>query len=63
MGRVTHTYAVAVLEVSPAAYAEIRKALEAAGYSSAFRSNSEHTELIEMQGIALAKKPDEQPAH
>lgn len=43
----THTYAV--LEVTPMAFAEIRKALEVAGYHP-----DEHE--IDMHGIALAAK-------
>jgi hypothetical protein len=46
----THTYAV--LEVSPAAYAEIREKLDAAGYDHAFDSHS-GAEVIDMHGIAL----------
>ena len=45
--RTTHTYAV--LELSPAAYSEIREKLAAAGYQHAF-----HDDLIDMQGIAVA---------
>ena len=48
--RQTHTYAV--LEVSPAAYREIRGALEAAGYAHAFHQGGDG-EVIDMHGIAL----------
>jgi len=59
----THTYAV--LEVSPAAYREIRALLEAAGYEHAFhrtahevfregkREGEIEVEVIDMHGIAL----------
>jgi hypothetical protein len=46
-GRTTHTYAT--LEVSRAAYDEIRKKLEDAGYQHAFHEDG----LIDMHGIAL----------
>lgn len=51
----TRTYAI--LEVSPAAYAEIRGALEQAGYArSAF-----HDDVVDMHGIAIkARKQDEE---
>lgn len=47
----THTYAK--LEVSAAAYTEIRAKLEAAGYEHAFHEDG----LIDMHGIALAPDP------
>jgi hypothetical protein len=47
----THTYAV--LEVSQAAYAEIRALLDAAGYRHAFHAD-DLREVIDMHGIALA---------
>jgi len=47
----THTYAV--LEVSPAAYEEIRSLLEAAGYGHV-RVNRGGQVLLDMHGIALA---------
>lgn len=51
--RTTHTYAI--LEVSAAAYEEIRALLEAAGYQHAF-----HDDVIDMHGIALqARAGDE----
>lgn len=42
----SHTYAI--LEVSPAVYAEVRGKLEAAGYQHAF-----DRDVIDMHGIAL----------
>lgn len=45
--RSTHTYAV--LEISNAAYDEIRAKLEAAGYQHAFMDDGE----IDMHGIAV----------
>jgi hypothetical protein len=50
MIRMTRTYAI--LPVSPAAYAEVRAALEAAGYQHAFHREGGE-EVIDMQGIAL----------
>ncbi len=49
----THTYAV--LDVSPAAYQEIRGKLDAAGYSHAFHDSEgdNGSEVIDMHGIAL----------
>ncbi len=47
----TRTYAL--LEVSPAAYAEIRAKLMAAGYEHAFHVD-ERGEAIDMHGIALS---------
>lgn len=49
MSRSTHTYAI--LEVSPAAYDEIRAKLEAAGYEHAF-----HDGLVDMHGLALQRQ-------
>lgn len=50
MIKTTHTYAI--LEVSPAVYAEIRAKLEAAGYEHAFIVDI-GGEAIDMHGIAL----------
>lgn len=50
----THTYAV--LEVSPAAYEEIRSLLEAAGYGHV-RVTDGGRVLLDMHGIALAPRP------
>ena len=46
------TYTYAVLTVSPAAYAEIREKLEAAGYDHAFH-DQDGGPVIDMHGIAL----------
>lgn len=54
MTRTTHTYAV--LEVSPAVYAEIRAALETAGYDHVFHTDAQHGVVIDMHGIALARR-------
>jgi len=52
----THSYAI--LEVSPAAYAEIHVLLVKAGYEHAFHEQDEGI-VIDMHGIALrAKAPD-----
>jgi hypothetical protein len=47
---VTRTYAV--LEISGAAYAEIRDKLQAAGYSDQF-CKDDGAEVIDMHGIAV----------
>lgn len=52
--RTTRTYAV--LEVSKAAYDEIRSALERAGYDHAFIGD-----VVDMHGIAISAKPSEPP--
>jgi hypothetical protein len=54
--RVTHTYVV--LEISPAAFAEIESKLKAAGYEHTFHEDREHGSLIDMHGIALAMDVD-----
>ena len=52
MIRSTHTYAI--LEVSHAAYVEIKSKLEAAGYSDQFHDDREGDGVvIDMHGIAL----------
>lgn len=51
--RVTHTYVI--LELSSAAYQEIRKKLEAAGYSDQFHED-DGREVIDMHGIAVAEE-------
>jgi hypothetical protein len=52
-GGVTHTYAV--LEISAAAFAEIKEKLERAGYEDQFHQDREHGIVIDMHGIAVAK--------
>jgi hypothetical protein len=47
-----HTYAV--LQVSAAAYNEVRRLLEDAGYGHAFHQDDDRV-LIDMHGIALSK--------
>lgn len=49
----TRTYAL--LEVSPAAYDEISKALRAAGYDHAFHEDEDRGTVVDMHGIALVK--------
>jgi hypothetical protein len=46
------SYTYVILDVSPAAYAEIRAKLEAAGYGHAFHREDDG-EVIDMHGIAL----------
>lgn len=56
------TYTYVVLEISAAAYAEIRAKLQAAWYAHAFH-NSDGREVIDMHGIAVAPIPErEMPA-
>jgi len=52
--RTTYTYAI--LNISEAAYEEIRAKLEKAGYQHAFHENEDApvSPLIDMHGIALA---------
>lgn len=50
------SYTFAILDVSPAAYEEIRSKLEAAGYSVAVTVDYGGT--IDMHGIALRALPD-----
>ncbi len=50
MHAATHTYAV--LQISPAAYREIRTALATAGYEDQFHERR-NGEIIDMHGIAL----------
>lgn len=52
------TYTYVLLDVSEAAYAEIRQKLEEAGYSHAFHRSDDEPEVIDMHGIALRSKPD-----
>jgi hypothetical protein len=51
--RQTHTFVI--LDLSPAAYAEIRKKLDDAGYQHAFM-RSDGRDVIDMQGIAVASE-------
>lgn len=53
----THTYVI--LDVSNAAYDEIKRKLEAADYSHAFHEDREYGIVIDMHGIALAKPKGE----
>ena len=46
------SYTYAILEVSQAAYDEIRQKLEQAGYQHAFHRESDG-EVVDMHGIAL----------
>lgn len=47
----TRTYAL--LDISEAAYSEIRAKLEAAGYGHAFHHAEDEPETVDMHGIAL----------
>lgn len=51
---IRNTYTYAVLDVSPAAYIEIKEKLEKAGYQHAFHDDRDGDGLvIDMHGIAL----------
>lgn len=52
------TYTYAILDVSKAAYTEVRAKLDEAGYQHAFHHDEGH-EVIDMHGIALRVKPPE----
>lgn len=54
MSRVTHTYAL--LQISQAAYNEIREKLQRNGYSTQFHRNADGTEVIDMHGLAVTTK-------
>jgi hypothetical protein len=56
MGRQTHTYVI--LELSPAAFAEIKEKLTAAGYQHTFQEDEGRT-VIDMHGIAVAPEKAE----
>ncbi len=58
MARLSHTHTFVTLAVSPAAYEEIKILLEKADYGHAFIEDFDDGLLIDMQGIALAKKAD-----
>lgn len=47
------TYTYVTLEVSHAAYVEIKAKLEAAGYQDQFHEDTEDGVLIDMHGLAL----------
>src|SRR6185436_17851212 len=51
---ITHTYVL--LELSPAAFDEVKQNLEAAGYQHAFHHDGER-QLIDMHGLAVAEIP------
>jgi hypothetical protein len=55
----SHTYAI--LDVSPAVYAEIREKLSNAGYAQAF-DEREGQEVIDMHGIALQARQEKDTA-
>lgn len=53
-------YTYALLEVSPACYDEIRALLAAAGYQQAFHADAQGTVVIDMRGLALCRRLDEE---
>ncbi len=50
----THTYTYVVLDLSKAAFDEIKAKLAAAGYEHAFHQDSERGLVIDMNGLAVA---------
>ena len=58
----THTYAI--VEVTPATYAEIEAKLRAAGYDHAFELSryARDKHVIDMHGIALQRGKPERPS-
>lgn len=52
----THTYAI--LEISQAAYNEIKSLLEKAGYDHVFHEDTEFGIVMDMHGIALGAVKD-----
>ena len=48
----THTYTYVIMALSEAAFMEIKRKLEEAGYHHAIDEDGEHT-LLDMHGIAL----------
>lgn len=60
MSRLNMTHTYVTLDISPAAYDEIRAKLEEAGYQHAFMEGGE----IDMHGLALVRagsEPQERP--
>lgn len=51
IGRATHTYAL--LEVSAATHAEIKRLFFEAGYDDHLSDDDEHGTVIDMSGVAL----------
>jgi hypothetical protein len=50
------TYTYAILELSEAAYTEIKEKLEKVNYQDQFIENKKHGLIINMHGIAVAKE-------
>lgn len=61
MIRQTHTYAI--LEIPEEAYNFIHSHLENVGYQHTFHKDSQHGEVIDMHGIAVAKLATIPPPH
>ena len=53
----SHTYTYALLELSPAAYREIRDKLQEAGYQEQFHAQDDGRIAIDMHGIAVVPEP------
>ena len=52
---ITHTYTYAILELSPAAFNEIKDKLEAAGYQEQF-DVEDGKYIIDMHGLAVKEQ-------
>lgn len=60
--RLTSTHTYVIMELSPAAYAEIRHKMEEANYQHAFGKDSDYVEpVIDMHGIAVAVQGEPKP--
>lgn len=55
------TYTYVILEISPAAYEEIKSALLKVGYEDALHKHTEYkVPVLDMEGLALAPLPEEE---
>ena len=55
----TYTYTYVVMEISQAAYDEIKKKMKEADYNHVFHKDSQFGPVIDMHGIAVAAKGDD----
>jgi len=61
--RIRTTYTMVKLELSPAAYEEIKAKLEEAGYQHTFLEDFDGGEAIDMTHIAVAPEEEVIPVH
>jgi hypothetical protein len=57
----THTRTYVILDLSAAAFDEIKAKLTAASYAHAFSQDAERGLVIDMNGLAVAVEKDERP--